>query len=196
MRVAGILLAAGSGRRFGGDKLLHPLEDGTPIGVCSALRLRRAVGNVLVVVSNASGALRERLEEEGMDVLENRFNQGMGSSIAAGVQATRDADAWVIALADMPWIQAVTYARVYERLAAGAALAAPEYAGKRGHPVGFHAVYRQALSSLRGDRGAKDILEECAGALTRIPVQDPGIHWDVDTPGDLRRSQSTGTLFR
>ena len=190
MRVVGILLAAGSGKRFGGDKLLHPLEDGTPIGVRSALRLRHAVKNTLVVVSNAAGTLRERLEGEGMAVLENPLNRGMGSSIAAGVRATGDdADAWIIALADMPWIQAATYAGVYEQLIAGASLAAPEYAGRTGHPVGFHAAYRQALSSLQGDQGAKGILREHSKALARIPVSDPGIHWDVDTPGDVRRNR-------
>lgn len=189
MQVAGILLAAGSGRRFGGDKLLYPLEDGTPIGVRSVLRLRSVVRNTRVVISDAAGALRERLEREGVDVLENPCNRGMGSSIAAGVRATWDADAWIIALADMPWIQLTTYAGVYGQLIAGASLAAPEYAGRTGHPVGFHAAHRQALSSLRGDRGAKDILREHSMALARIPVRDPGIHWDVDTPGDVRRNR-------
>jgi molybdenum cofactor cytidylyltransferase len=110
----------------------------------------------------------------------------MGASLACGVEASAEAAGWVVALADMPWIEASTIRRVADAIAAGASLAAPCYRGERGHPVGFAASHRAALLALGGDEGARAILSRAGASLLRVDVDDPGVLRDVDTAGDLR----------
>ena len=110
---------------------------------------------------------------------------GLGHSLACGVRHSQAADAWLVMLADMPFIRPDTIARVASALAQGARLVAPALAGRRGHPVGFAHEWRDQLVALTGDNGARALLTEQSDALTRIETDDPGILRDVDRRGDL-----------
>ncbi|HJX18151.1 MAG TPA: nucleotidyltransferase family protein [Acidiferrobacterales bacterium] len=184
--IAGILLAAGCGSRFGANKLLAPLADGTPLAIAAARRLRSALGEVVAVVRPADPELSALLAAEGLRVVvcENA-HAGMGASLAAGVAASREAHGWLIALADMPFIQDSTLQCAAQALKTGALLVAPFHAGRRGHPVGFHSGFRDELLALSGDAGARAILVRHATSLTRFDVDDAGVVQDVDTPADL-----------
>lgn len=185
--IVGILLAAGASRRFGGDKLLHRLPDGVPMAVASARKLRAACPRVVAVVRPGHEALAGLLAEAGCEIVPcPRADQGMGESLAAGIRATPDATGWLLALADMPFIAPGSYRAVAARLQAGARLAAPQYAGRRGHPVGFAEEWFARLAALTGDQGAKGILEGHRQELILCPVDDPGVIWDVDRPENLR----------
>lgn len=186
MRVVGILLAAGSGRRFGSNKLLAPMADGTSLAVAAASRLIAAVPECIAVVRPGDAALATLLAGTGLRIVEcAAAEQGMGHSLAAGVAAANTADAWLIALADMPSIRSSTIAGLRTQLHEGSELVAPFHAGRRGHPVGFAAGFCVELQALGGDAGARDLLVRHASSLTRLDVDDPGILLDVDTPGDL-----------
>lgn len=184
--LTGILLAAGASRRFGSNKLLAPLADGTPLAVAAARVLVAAVPKALAVVRPGDRFLASLLAAEGLEIVECADAQrGMGFSLAAGVAAAPAAAGWLIALADMPYIKESTVARLAAELAAGATLVAPVYRGRRGHPVGFGRGYRAELLALRGDRGARAILDRSLALLTPIAVDDPGVLYDVDWPADL-----------
>lgn len=184
--IAGILLAAGRGTRFGGPKLLSPLADGTPLGVAAARHLLAALPDSLVVVRSDDEILSTRLSVAGMRVIAcEQADQGMGVSLSAGVAASSDARGWVIALADMPFIKPETIKSVVALLQDGAPLAAPSHDGQRGHPVGFGRALRDELLALRGDQGARDLLKRYASRLVLLPVDDPGILTDVDTLADI-----------
>lgn len=186
-RVTGILLAAGRGARFGGDKLLAALPDGTMLGAAAARAMMRVLPRVVAVVRPGDVALRRCLEEEWVDVVEcAEAARGMGRSLACGIGAAPEADAWLIALADMPYIKDSSYRRVAQALAGGAELAAPSHRGQRGHPVGFGAGFGAALLALDGDRGARELFSAHAGEARLIEVDDAGVLQDVDTPRDLR----------
>lgn len=187
LRVAGILLAAGQGARFGGHKLLAPLADGTSLALTAARNLRAALDDeVWVVVRTDDRLLAEQFARDGFHTVVNaQAARGMGTSLACGVRAAATADSWLIALADMPAIRPVTIRRVAAAIIEGAALAAPFHAGQRGHPVGFGSGLRDELLALDGDSGARDLLARYAPQLTRIEVDDAGILLDVDTPADL-----------
>lgn len=182
----GILLAAGRSARFGADKRLHLLADGTPMALASARALKAALPRVAAVVEIGNSALCELLRAAGVELIPApTSDQGVGTSLAAGIAATAQADGWVVALADMPFISASTIARVRAALAARAPIAAPCYQGRRGHPVGFDRRFRQALLALRGDEGARHLLHEHRLQVELIDCDDPGVVRDIDTPHDL-----------
>lgn len=184
--VVGILLAAGRGERFGGDKLLSVLPDGECIGAASARRLLTAVPHVIAVVRPDDAPLAAALGANGTRIVRCvRASEGLGASLACGVQAHPGAAGWIVALADMPWIEPATIMRVADALANGASIAAPFHHGERGHPVGFGKFFYEALAALGGDEGAKTILAANPDRVTRIDVEDPGILRDIDTRADL-----------
>lgn len=189
--ITGILLAAGSSRRFGSNKLVVPLPDGTPLVLAVVRRLQFVVNAVIVVVHPQDQVLPELLATENVQVVIcQNADAGMGASLAAGVAASGDARGWIIVLADMPAIQISTLQRVAQALDNGAVLAAPYHAGQRGHPVGFRSSVRDELLTLSGEAGAREILTRHAAAVVRLDVDDAGILLDIDTPADLAAWQA------
>lgn len=191
--IVGILLAAGRGSRFGAQKLLAPLAGIEQAGAVVEAVGERACRNacaalprVIAVVRPGEAELSARLARSGAEVVEfPGADAGMGASLARGIAETPGCDGWVVALADMPFIEPSTIARVASALADGAALAAPFYGGHRGHPVGFGREFEARLLGLAGDEGARGVVRGNAHRLQRIVVDDPGILRDIDRPGDL-----------
>ena len=180
----GVLLAAGRGRRFGADKRWQPMADGTPMAVAAADALAAAVDEVVVVLRPEDRALAELMRGRGCrPVFAREAVRGMGHSLAAAVAATPNADGWLVALADMPWIRPDSHRAVAEALRRGASQARAWHCGRPGHPVGFAARWGKSLRALGGDRGARDVLD--VGALVRCEVDDPGVLRDVDRPADV-----------
>lgn len=187
MRVAAILLAAGSASRFGSDKLLHALPHAVPIAVQAARHLRAVFDrDIYAVVRPDAAPLADLLRAEGCDVVFCRSAaEGMGASLACGVAAAGAADAYLVALGDMPFIRPSSIQAVRDALLRGAALAAPYFRARRGHPVGIATRFRDQLAGLRGDEGAKQLLAAHASEIVKVPVGDPAVLRDIDTPGDL-----------
>jgi molybdenum cofactor cytidylyltransferase len=189
--ISGILLAAGAGKRFGGEKLVHPLEDGVAISAHAARNLLAATSDVIAVVRWGDFPLYEMLEQEGCQVtMFKDAARGMGASLAHAVAQARGADGWVIALADMPRIAPATIQRVIAALEEGALIAAPVRKGERGHPVGFGATLRDELLALSGDEGARAVLDRHRDAVKLIECDDPGILLDIDRKSDLSPEKS------
>lgn len=176
----GILLAAGQSRRFGSNKLLHPVN-GTPMLFAAARKLVAVLPRCLVVISHGLQDYRPQLQQLGLEVVVNQESElGMGSSIACGVAASADASGWLIALADMPYIHEDTVRSVARRLQAGAAIVAPRFAGQRGHPVAFSRDFKEELLVLDNDAGARSILECHHDSLVVIETDDEGVVVDID----------------
>ncbi len=187
--IVGVLLAAGAGIRFGGGKLLAPLPDGTPIGVRSARVLRGGVDRGVAVLREGDVALAGFLEAEGLAAaFFPGAADGMGASLAFGISSAPDADGWVVALADMPFLRPGTVARVVARLRAGAWIVAPSHLGRRGHPVGFARSLFPELVRLGGDQGARPLLAAQESRVETFESDDPGIFKDIDTLGELEGS--------
>jgi molybdenum cofactor cytidylyltransferase len=189
--IVGILLAAGSGSRFGGEKLLQPLPDGVAIAAHAARNLLAALPSVIAVVRWGDFPLYDMLEQEGCQVtMFESAARGMGASLAHGIAQARDAEGWVIALADMPGVRPETIGRVVAALEAGALIAAPVRDGVRGHPVGFAAPLGPELLTLDGDEGARAVLERHRNEVKLIECDDPGTLLDIDRREDLARLNS------
>lgn len=187
--IAGVLLAAGIGRRYdpSGErlKLLEAAPDGVPLAAAALRHLRAAVGDVVAVVRPADSAAQRQLHHllaaEGAQlVVCPEAEDGMGHSLACGVRSRSDAAGWVIALADMPAVSPATIAAIRDAIGRGNQTAAPVHHGRRGHPVGFGRACRDELLALQGDAGARGVLAAHPPLL--IEVDDPGCLLDIDTP--------------
>lgn len=189
MPVVGILLAAGRGRRFdpsgAQDKLLQPLPDGEAVVVASARHLLSVVPRVVAVVPPADRGVAAALRALGCEVTVcAKADTGMGASLAHAVAASLpDAQGWLIALGDMPFVTVATLQALRAALDAGADIAAPLFEGRRGNPVGFGMAHRDALLALTGDEGARRIVR--GSVVVEVDVDDAGIVRDIDTPADL-----------
>jgi molybdenum cofactor cytidylyltransferase len=186
-----LLLAAGQGRRFreaGGNawKLLAEIAPSRTVLRQSCENLLAAGWPVKVVTGAFDEEIRQALAGLNVKFVRNTDpDAGLGSSIACGVAVTPDADGWLVALGDMPFIRRDTVARVAASLQAGAAITFPVCDGKRGHPVGFSRRFASQLASLAGDTGAQSILAPNRELWVPVEVEDEGILRDVDVPGDL-----------
>jgi molybdenum cofactor cytidylyltransferase len=186
LRFVGLLLAAGSASRFGSDKLQHPLPHGVAIAVQAARHLKAEVPRVVAAVRERDGETARALAAEGCEVVVcERAAEGMGASLACAARAAGEADGYLVALADMPFVRPSTIAAVRDALAGGAVIAAPYFRARRGHPVGFAGRLSSALAALAGDDGAKSVLDAHAAQLVKVPVGDPGALRDIDKPSDL-----------
>ncbi|KAF1035561.1 MAG: Molybdenum cofactor guanylyltransferase [Herbaspirillum frisingense] len=189
-----ILLAAGRGTRFDASegKLIQPFSthaDGSGKVSSVAQAAARTLLQVLPVVAvvaeeNALAAVLRTLGCEVV-VLEAGAARAMSASLRQGLLRTSDAAGWLVALADMPLVQPDTVKRIVAALQAGAGIALPVMDGRRGHPVGFARPHLDELLALRGDQGARALLN--AHPVTEIEVNDPGIFADIDTQDDLAR---------
>lgn len=188
-QIVGILLAAGRGTRFdpsgAQNKLLQTTLQGDKVVVAAASKLLAALPQVTAVVRNADDAVARELAELGCQLaICPDADQGMGVSLVCALTQRRHAAGWVIALADMPHVQAKTIAALAEALKQGADMVAPFYQGQRGNPVAFSSKHIDELLQLGGDQGARTLLK--THPLTQIEVDDPGIHHDIDTSADLK----------
>ena len=187
--ITAVLLAGGAGTRFGGGKLVHPLEDGVAIAAHATRNLIAAGLSVVAVVRGGDFPLADLLEQAGCYVTHCADAvHGMGHTLAHGIANAREAAGWVVALADMPRIRPDTILAVAAAIASGATIAAPVYRGERGHPVGFAGTLRAELLALSGDSGARAVLQRHRDAIRSIECDDPGVLLDIDTRTDLGRA--------
>jgi len=185
LNIVGLLLAAGSATRFGSDKLLHRLLHGVPIAVQAARNLHTVVPSIYAVVKPGADELAHALAPHCQIIVCENAAEGMGASLACAARAAGKADGYLVALADMPFARASSIAAVRDALASGAPLAAPYFRARRGHPVGISGIFFEDLLACKGDQGAKEILRENEKRLFKIPIGDPGVIRDIDTPADL-----------
>lgn len=188
--VAGVLLAAGRGTRFGGDKLVAPL-DGVPLVRHAAeLLLRAGLREVVVVTAPDPTPVEEALHGLHVRVVPNpHAARGMGTSVALGIASLpHETEAAIIALGDQPRVpDAVVHALLTAWRGTGQPIVAPRYAGGvRGNPVLFDADVFRELMKLDGDEGARGVI---ARSPDRVRLVDAGIEMpgDVDTVEDLGR---------
>ncbi|MFF9109965.1 NTP transferase domain-containing protein [Streptomyces sp. NPDC014805] len=188
--VAGLLLAAGGGRRLGGRPKALLEHRGRPL-VEHAVGVLRAAGctRVHVVLGAAADAVRQRAGLEGCVLVDNpRWEEGMGSSLRAGLAslAGSGARAALVSLVDQPGIGPEAVARVLGAYEDERTLVSAAYDGVRGHPVLFGAAHWAGIAATAsGDRGARAYLKEHADAVRLVECADVAQPYDIDTEADL-----------
>jgi molybdenum cofactor cytidylyltransferase len=184
-RARPVILAAGAGTRFGGDKLTA-VVDGEPM-IRGIVRAYAALAGQVTVVARARSQFEAALQGLPATIVENTHaDEGIASSIRAAVTSCSDRPAIMIALGDEPRVQRSVVARVLERWEKTAApIVAPRYNGVSGHPVLFHRSCFADLLALDGDVGARGVIRHMTDFVQYVDVDEPAPH-DIDTPNDLQ----------
>jgi nicotine blue oxidoreductase len=188
--VAGVLLAAGGGRRLGGRPKALLTHRGRPL-VEHAVRVLREGGceRVHVVLGAREDEVRARAVLPGCVLVSNPgWEQGMGTSLRAGLDslAGTGATAALVSLVDQPGIGPEAVARVLTAYEDEKSLVSAAYDGVRGHPVLFGAAHWGGVAATAtGDRGARAYLKECEPGITLVECGDVARPFDIDTAADL-----------
>lgn len=190
MSVAGLVLAAGAGRRFGSPKALLTRADGRRYVDHAVASLRDAGCNPVVVVVGAAGeSVRDLLAAAPVRIVDcPTWSQGMGESLRAGLAALDGlaCETVVVTLVDLPDVGSDVVARLVAAASDSgpSALVRAAYKGRPGHPV---VLGRDHWSGIRemaeGDRGARDYL--ATHPHRTVECGDLATGRDVDTPQDL-----------
>lgn len=184
--VHALVLAAGSGSRFGGPKLLAPWRGGVLLDGALEAALAAPVDSVVVVTGANADAVTRAVGDRARTVHAADHAQGMAASLKAGLAALPpDATGVVVFLGDMPLAPPDVVRRLVEAIRAGAPAAAPFVAGRRGNPAAFSSSLFGQAAAIDGDRGAREVLDRLGEGLVRVETDDPGVLIDVDRPGDM-----------
>jgi len=194
--ISPVLLAAGQSRRFGKDKLLHSLHYDSvnkPLILHSLKPWLTVFEQLNIVIRADNHALIRLLKNSEIAsrltlITASNPTKGMSASLVSGIKANQQSDGWLIGLADMPYIQSSVIAKSLAALESNAVITLPTFSEQRGHPVGFASQFLPQLLSLRGDKGAKQIIASASDKIKFIESPDNGILLDIDTREALEKS--------
>ncbi len=184
-----VVLAAGSGSRFGGGKLLATWDAGVLLEGALAAAFAAPVRSVTVVIgadAPAVAAAARYFDRRTLIVHAADHAEGMGASLRAGIASLpADAGGAFVFLGDMPRAPHAVLQPMADAVAAGALAAAPVFEGRRGNPVLLSRALFPQLLALTGDAGARGVLQGLGDRLALVESPDDGVLFDVDVPGDL-----------
>lgn len=190
-RSVAIVTAAGSAERFGGRKLLTPI-DGEPL-LDRTIRslLDGGVSEVIVVVGRDDRPDLERdvnaMNDARVRPVENPApERGMFSSIQEAA-ASVSGDALLVLPGDMPYVRPETVRLVLDTWQLRRGIVSPRYRGKRGHPVAMPAGFRDEILATPVTATLHDVIKRHQDVRTDLDVEDAGVLRDVDVPDDLAR---------
>ncbi|MBS43921.1 MAG: molybdopterin-guanine dinucleotide biosynthesis protein MobA [Nocardioides sp.] len=184
--VAGLLLAAGAGRRMGGPKALVRHDDGTPwVAGAVGVLVDGGCGGVTVVLGASAEEARPLVPAAADVVVADHWADGMGASLRAGLAALESgpADAALVLLVDLPDLVPAVVARLLADASGPAALARAAYEGVPGHPVLLGRDHWAGVADTAvGDRGARDYLAAHAAVVRPVECGDLATGADRDRP--------------
>ena len=183
-RGAALLLAAGGSTRFGSDKRKLLFNEVPLLSYVVAL-YERVCLRVLVVVKPGDESVQDLVTGPCEWVVARDAKVGISRSIAAGIRALGSAPWVIIGLADMPYVSPDTVSQIARTLDGGAVIARPCSSGRTGNPVGFNSRLFGPLMDLKGDLGARALIDDYIRDVVDVEVRDQGIFRDIDCPEDI-----------
>ncbi|MFQ6028228.1 MAG: NTP transferase domain-containing protein [Dehalococcoidia bacterium] len=182
-----ILLAAGESRRMGQPKALLPWQGTTLIKHQLAALRKAGAGRVIVVLGHQSGVLEQEIQgQTGVEsVLNPDYQQGKTTSIKAGLSAldSDQAEAILLLNVDQPRSAKTIGYLLQQHHAANALITIPEFEGQGGHPIIFsNLLLPELLQIEEATQGIRAVVRRHREAMQRIPVTNPEVLWDLNTP--------------
>ena len=186
-----ILLAAGSARRFGSNKLLRPLN-GKPLyahGLAALLAAAKMRPAADVTVVSRTQEILAAARAAGAKAVESPLSeQGLSFTIKAALDALEplaEGDYLLFAVADQPYLTAASVAALLEKAAPPTRGATLCFGEKVGSPTLFSASLAKDLRALEGDRGGRSVLRALGGECLRVQAKSTRELEDIDLPGQL-----------
>ena len=188
MNIACVVLAAGLAKRFGGDKLLHPIEGVSILRRTMAALVDPRLVPRFAVVPAGCAAVGSIARECGFQTVPNAHPEdGLSGSVRLGLAAAAESDAVLFAVGDQPFLCAASVSRLadlFETKNHGC-MAALSYHGSRGNPVVFSRAYYDELMQLSGDRGGSTVIAAHPELLLLCEAGSERELFDVDRKEDL-----------
>jgi len=185
-----VLLAAGKSSRSGNIHKLLAMLDSKPVVTQSVTALKKAgLAEITVVTGSRASEVEAALSSQNVSFLYNEdFESGMGGSLSLGISALPEStELCLVSLGDMPFVNISTIHALQETACqvSEADIFIPLFNGKRGNPVLWRRAQFDKLKHLRGDQGGRAIIRSHENLVCEVPVDDPGILIDLDTPEAL-----------
>lgn len=191
--IPAIVAAAGGSSRCPGGKLLRSWR-GRPLlaWLLETLSRHPGIASILVVTGHDGERVESLLQEfpRASSIYNADWTQGLSSSLRVGVSTLSSQTGFLVALGDTPLFVSRTLSQVLPEDLALEQVRVPTYEGKRGHPVYFPAWTREHWPSLRGDRGASQLMSAWGDRVREIPVEDEEILRDFDSIADFEGAAS------
>lgn len=184
-QIAGIILAAGAAARMGQPKQLLDWCGQPLVRAVAAEALAAQLAHVLVVLGSAAGAVVQALAGLPLTLVCNPdYAQGQSTSLRAGMAALPEGvDAAVMLLVDQPFVSAAIIDRLIEEWhRSRAPIVQPVYRGQPGNPVLFARALFSELLTVRGDRGARELIRANPARVLHVAFDDDRPLFDIDTP--------------
>ncbi len=191
--VAAVILAAGQSRRMGRPKQLVRVAGKTLLEHTIANVGATGVHEIALVLGAGADEIRNQLMLKGVKVVVNpEFQQGMGTSIGAGLRAlSPTATAALIVLADQPFVQPATLDQLIACYAKEKPqIVIPVFKGFRGNPVLLDRSVFPEVMGLTGDVGCRAIFGEHTQGIHKLAVDDVGVLLDADTTEDVEELEN------
>lgn len=182
-KIAVVILAAGASKRLGKPKQLLPYKNGTLLSCCLDQLEQVPNLDLFVVLGAYADAIRLTIHNRTITIIDHpNWEEGMGSSLSAGVKALQQKDnykAVIVTLSDLPFAGTEHYIRLIDACVQRGGIVVSNYGNLKGVPAIIPQRYFQELADLKGDEGAKPIVEKHKKEVSDIASETP--YFDVDT---------------
>ncbi len=189
MKIGIILLAAGAGKRFGGNKLMADVG-GKPLYLNAMEKTDRLEKAAFKVVVTGSPVIAEAGRRRGFLVVENcQPEMGISRSVALGTEAAQKAapDGLLFMVCDQPWLREATLKSMLDGYNGG--ILALKCREQTGNPVIFPREYFEELKALSGDRGGRRVMQRHKDRVQFLEIDDSKELQDIDFKEDLKKDK-------
>ena len=196
-KIGAVILAAGESKRMGFPKQLIEICGEKIIRIVVKKVLNVGFGDIVVVLGHMAGDIARYIDDMiGIKIIVNpRYREGMSTSLIEGIKNLRqDIEAFMVILGDQPFVLKETMEKIIETyygMERKPLMVVPTYRGLRGNPVLISSRIAKEIMSLRGDIGARALMERYKAYISYIETQDPGVVLDIDTKEDLEKALKT-----
>jgi molybdenum cofactor cytidylyltransferase len=196
-KIGAVILAAGESKRMGFPKQLIEICGEKIIRIVVKKVLNVGFGDIVVVLGHMAGDIARYIDDMiGIKIIVNpRYREGMSTSLIEGIKNLRqDIEAFMVILGDQPFVSKESMEKIIETyygMKRKPLMVVPTYRGLRGNPVLISSRIAKEIMSLRGDIGARALMERYKAYISYIETQDPGVVLDIDTKEDLEKALKT-----